>query len=369
MLLHKNEQNLYIFIRDWLVNYNYTTSTYTEFQIHPPIDVSEKLSEDRSIAAVSVSKDNQLIAVALCNKQLVMYDRQFNILLNTICKRAVSALTFTHENNLLIADKTGDVFVYEFDKHKKEPDLLLGHLSMLLDIAISDCGKYVITCDRDEKIRVSSYPNAYNIVSFCLGHEEFVTNLKVYGNILISGSGDGTIRFWDFVNGKQLNVVNTNDYLTDKGIIPMFCDEMIVENVDVNALPIIDMQIYQSKDFAYLGVSVLGSNSVQIYRVTVSNVLNVQFLDVITVPSLLAFHLSEQLLIVSEDSFHIYNIVNNKPVKVNANDTIVWFDNFKHFLKDYVSQCKSLFSSLYKRKYDNVQEYLEKKKIRIENKS
>ena len=46
---------------------------------------------------------------------------------------------------------------------------------MLLDIKLSKCGKFIITCDRDEKIRVSHYPNAYNIHNFCLGHTDFVT--------------------------------------------------------------------------------------------------------------------------------------------------------------------------------------------------
>ena len=32
--------------------------------------------------------------------------------------------------------------------------------------------KYVITADRDEKIRISHFPNAYNIKAYCLGHNE-----------------------------------------------------------------------------------------------------------------------------------------------------------------------------------------------------
>ena len=59
------------------------------------------------------------------------------------------------------------------------------------------CGRYVITGDRDEKIRVSHYPKAYNIGSFCLGHSEFIAQLRVLqsnAHTLVSGSGVSRIQ-------------------------------------------------------------------------------------------------------------------------------------------------------------------------------
>ena len=79
---------------------------------------------------------------------------------------------------------------------------------MLLDINISPCGNYIITSDRDEKIRVSRFPNAYNIHCYCLGHTDFVTSIQVVSNfqenILISASGDGTIRTWKYLEGVEV---------------------------------------------------------------------------------------------------------------------------------------------------------------------
>lgn len=78
---------------------------------------------------------------------------------------------------------------------------------MLLDLKLSNCGKFIISSDRDEKIRISHYPNCYNIHNFCLGHEDFVTNIEFLpknDNYLMSGSGDGTIRIWDYLNGKEM---------------------------------------------------------------------------------------------------------------------------------------------------------------------
>lgn len=53
---------------------------------------------------------------------------------------------------------------------------------------LSFSNSHVITCDRDEKIRVSRYPNAYNIETFCLGHTEWVIS-KLWLCILIEPRG------------------------------------------------------------------------------------------------------------------------------------------------------------------------------------
>ena len=56
-----------------------------------------------------------------------------------------------------------------------EYKLLLGHVSLLTDVAIatdqasSKQHQYIITSDRDEHVRVSRYPQAHIIHTYCLG--------------------------------------------------------------------------------------------------------------------------------------------------------------------------------------------------------
>lgn len=38
---------------------------------------------------------------------------------------------------------------------------------------LSPGGDLLLSADRDEKIRVSQYPKAYNIEAYCLGHTQY----------------------------------------------------------------------------------------------------------------------------------------------------------------------------------------------------
>ncbi|VDQ11861.1 unnamed protein product [Trichobilharzia regenti] len=88
--------------------------------------------------------------------------------------KQVSYLFFTPtERSLVIGDKSGDVFRLPVDEERpiSETDLtcLCGHLSILSHLVM-----FLASCDRDEKIRISRFPQAYIIQSFCLGHTSYV---------------------------------------------------------------------------------------------------------------------------------------------------------------------------------------------------
>ena len=124
----------------------------------------------------------------------------------------------------MVADKNGDVYrVYTGARVSSDDDtcpvLVLGHLSQLLDIVVSHDGDRLLTADRDEKIRVSRFPNCYNIDNYCLGHTEFVTTLALTRGSrvnVISGSGDGTIRLWDYTTGEEVFCCDTTKHIHDE---------------------------------------------------------------------------------------------------------------------------------------------------------
>jgi tRNA (guanine-N(7)-)-methyltransferase subunit TRM82 len=94
-------------------------------------------------------------------------------------------------------------------------DLLLGHVSMLTDLAFAkvDNRSYIITADRDEHIRVSrGLPQAHIIEGFCFGHEEFVSRLCLtQSGLLVSGGGDAQLFVWDWQNYQLVERLSLRD--------------------------------------------------------------------------------------------------------------------------------------------------------------
>lgn len=69
----------------------------------------------------------------------------------------------------------------------------------------------IITSDRDEKIKISQYPDCHEIEAFCLGHTEFVSSIDILPHderILLSISGDGKIKIWNYRIGALLKDID-----------------------------------------------------------------------------------------------------------------------------------------------------------------
>ncbi|KAM6969972.1 tRNA (guanine-N(7)-)-methyltransferase non-catalytic subunit wdr4 [Aplochiton taeniatus] len=170
-------------------------------------------SEDKgsdTILAFAISPSGKLVALTDDTKRLVLFhcDASWRCISTRWVVRRCTSLVFSQTEDVVLAsDKSGDVYSFSVVEPLKTGELKLGHLSMLLAMTLSPDDKYIITADRDEKIRVSHLISPYDIQSFCLGHLEFVSALLVppgHSHWLLSGSGDGTMKLWEYESGSRL---------------------------------------------------------------------------------------------------------------------------------------------------------------------
>ncbi|KAJ1730998.1 hypothetical protein LPJ61_002749 [Coemansia biformis] len=187
-----------------------------------------------AIRAAAFSRDGALFAACTTEKAVTIYRTDdWSVVRTHEAEKRTNAIAFDPSGAfLLTADKFGDVHriptaapapsaevaMAEDGGAKAKTEPLLGHVSILCDVAVSYGPRpFVLTCDRDEKLRVSRYPNAYNIQAFGLGHKEFVTSVataQFAPDIAVTGAGDGTVRLWDIASGRLLQTVELEGILS-----------------------------------------------------------------------------------------------------------------------------------------------------------
>ncbi|VDK62301.1 unnamed protein product [Cylicostephanus goldi] len=132
--------------------------------------------------------------------------------------KAPTSVCFSRDNaHVIIGDRAGHVCRYTVDANEKsgyidmngeecdcEGEPLTSTISMVLDVAITNDGRFLLSADRDEKIRVSRYPQAFVVQSFCLGHDAYVSSLAQSGTRVFSCGGDGVVHEWDIQNGQSV---------------------------------------------------------------------------------------------------------------------------------------------------------------------
>ncbi|XVF80813.1 hypothetical protein PTKIN_Ptkin15bG0105300 [Pterospermum kingtungense] len=146
--------------------------------------------------------------------------------ISTVCsEKRVSAIAVSNDGlHVCFADKFGVVWVVdlpgvdgnEASLNKKAVPLLAHYCSIITGLEFSPDGRFIVSADRDFKIRVTVFPKkpldgAHEIQSFCLGHTEFVSCLAFISTsdclqgFLVSGGGDSTVRLWDIISGSLLD--------------------------------------------------------------------------------------------------------------------------------------------------------------------
>ena len=122
--------------------------------------------------------------------------------------------------HLIVADKTGDIFVI-CGNDLETQNLELGHLANVTGVSYftqQTNGKnksYLLSSDSDGKIRVSNSPNYFDIQSFCLGHEAFVSSFTVLPSgdsqqsaRILSGGLGAELMLWNLIDGQRLQCLD-----------------------------------------------------------------------------------------------------------------------------------------------------------------
>jgi WD40 repeat protein len=170
----------------------------------------------------AVGQYNGQLCIAGDDKSLCLFSTDWSVGPTTIkTTKRINKIVMT-EDTILVADKFGDVYKYNYHNNDEgngnvtlsKARLILGHVSICTDMILYE--QWVITADRDEKIRVSKYPNAFDIDCFLLGHTEFVSRLVCLGDQLVSGGGDDFLIQWDLATRSMVGRVDLKEWVGEK---------------------------------------------------------------------------------------------------------------------------------------------------------
>lgn len=130
--------------------------------------------------------------------------------------KKVTAALFDTEGLVVFADRFGDVYRWS-PAESGEPTLLLSHLAIVTALTFAGNGHFLVSGDNHEKIRVTSYPEACEIYSFCLGHTEQITALSPQGHgHVLSAAADGTLRLWT-LDGENVSTCDVGAPISGMG--------------------------------------------------------------------------------------------------------------------------------------------------------
>ncbi|CAG8470125.1 2840_t:CDS:2 [Paraglomus occultum] len=174
------------------------------------------------IKQIAFQDNGNLLATSSDNKTLNIWNIEGWALRSerTVSKRIISIAFEKNCSGIATADNTGDVYRFPIDVSTEEQNPIkpiLGHVSMVTDMVLSPDNKYVITADRDEHIRVSRYPKAYIIETFCLGHTQFVAKLHIIPwatDLMMSAGGDDYVALWDYAKGRLVQCLDIKHLLS-----------------------------------------------------------------------------------------------------------------------------------------------------------
>lgn len=214
--------------------------------------------------------------------------------------------------------------------------------------------RFIITSDRDEKIKISQYPDCHEIEAFCLGHTEFVSSINILPhdeNVLLSISGDGKIKLWNYKIGTLLKDIEldrpglqliTKKVSSTESHVCAVCYEQHILMIYKITGNMEDLQVSLIKEFDFGDLKI---TSAGFYN-------NVLFVPLVTEKGKLSIKKLEYLVDTEEKYQEIDNLIDSDIISKNLGDVnIVLVDDV---------------AIMFKKRFDNMTSYHERKKIRFD---
>ncbi|KAH8304633.1 hypothetical protein KR018_005017 [Drosophila ironensis] len=314
-----------------------------------------------SIQNVCYSPDRQLLAISTSGgqKALLLYasrPENARLLSARSMPRASSAMRFCSNNNsVLVTDKTGDCYQFNCVDVEAPARLLLGHLSVVYDILWTNDQQHIITCDRDDKIRVTNYPATFDINSYCLGHKEFVSGMALLTDQhLVSASGDRTLRVWQFLEGLELL----------QHLLPAPAVRLQVQTLDRERLFRVAVLLYDNSDA--LTICRLERTNCDAWAITAEQFVRADS----GLWSICNFSMAGDRVYITgaeneQLAIKVYDVLTGQRSLSGVPDG--WIKMVLEGLRaDGVAFLPEDLSVWFKKRFDNVSDYLERKKRRVE---
>ncbi|CAO1434340.1 unnamed protein product [Diamesa serratosioi] len=358
----KDLQDSWSFKVDWdfKVSSN-KLDTYLDHKVEEECDNKKTLSqyEKREIQLIATNETTNLIAFTSNEKSLYVgrvINNSIKVLSRRYVNRAVCKIKIADNSKLILADKSGDCFEYDCIDFETPGKWIFSHMSQILDFVIPIGFRFIVTSDRDEKIRTTNYPATQEIEAYCMGHKEFVSSIAIFEHhsILLSVSGDKELRMWNYLTGKLYQVsslpfVPINLVLmesTEKTGFFSLTDEDDIIHINTYVVNI-ESDIYSLK-FVPVWQKSYSTNHYSVFEKN-DNSLYVTYMH------------ADELCVDKIYCCPQTNTVNVETI-YNLKELIgIHLDNIT-FVKSFET------SLLFKKKYDNVKDYHERKRQRIEKK-
>lgn len=179
-------------------------------------EIDGMVTTDYSLISINLDEKEEVLYALYSNKYLCSW----NIITGEsiskkLLKKKGTALilpTFNKQLNqtvAIISDKAGDIWGYNAPHFTKEV-LLAGHTASIVTdlLHCPSLNNTIISADRDEKIRLSSFPDLETVHGYCLNHTSVISSIAYYTvnnhHYLLSTGWDHRVNVWDLQSQQLL---------------------------------------------------------------------------------------------------------------------------------------------------------------------